>query len=143
MTPALPDILRGNFLCLAIPAPVESQGEFMTGRVGVIALLSLLAAQEAERGLPACAWENDAIANVLAEAAEVYGGQYAEVADIIAADLSLEALDRANATLRRALIALHEAVEDARDLPRHRAIVALYGEMAQARRLDLPPLPAR
>jgi hypothetical protein len=143
MTPALPDILRGNFLSLAVPTPPESQGEFMTGRVGVIALLSLLAAQEAERGHPARAWENDAIAAVLAEAAEVYGVQYAEAAEIIAADLSLETLDRANAALRRALITLHEAVEDARDLPRHRAIVALYGEMAQARRLDLPPLPAR
>jgi hypothetical protein len=143
MTPALPDILRGNFLSLAIPAPVESQGEFMTGRVGVIALLSLLAAQEAERGHPARAWENDAIATVLAEAAEIYGVQYAEAADIIATDLSLETLDRVNAALRRALIALHEAVEAALDLPRHRAIVALYGEMAQARRLDLPPLPAQ
>uniref|UniRef100_B0T038 Uncharacterized protein n=1 Tax=Caulobacter sp. (strain K31) TaxID=366602 RepID=B0T038_CAUSK len=143
MTPALPDILRGNFLCLAIPAPVESQGEFMTGRVGVIALLSLLAAQEVERGTTARVWENAAIAAVLAEAAEVYGVQYAELAETQSADLSLVALDAANAALRRGLIALHEAVEDAADLPRHRVIVALYGEMAQARRLDLPPLPAR
>ncbi len=49
MTPTLPDITcAGSFMALAIPAPVESQGEFMTGRVGVIALLSLLAAQEVE-----------------------------------------------------------------------------------------------
>jgi hypothetical protein len=143
MTPALPDILRGNFLCLAIPAPVESQGEFMTGRVGVIALLSLLAAQEVERGTTARVWENSAIAMVLIEAAETYGVQYAELAETITKDLSLEALDRANAALRRGLIALHEAVEVAGDLTRHRAIVGLYGEMAERRRLDLPPLPAR
>jgi hypothetical protein len=143
MTPALPDILRGNFMSLAIPAPAESQGEFMTGRVGVIALLSLLAAQEVERGTTARVWENQAIADVLAEAAETHGVQYAEIAAVPATGLSLEALDRANAALRRALIALHEAVETADDLPRHRAIVALYGEMAEARRLDLPPLPAR
>lgn len=143
MTPALPDILRGNFMSLAIPAPAESQGEFMTGRVGVIALLSLLAAQEVERGTTARVWENQAIADVLTEAAEVYGVQYAEVAATTAAELSLEALDRANAALRRGLIALHEAVEDAGDLGRHRTIVALYGQMAEARRLDLPPLPAR
>ena len=143
MTPALPDILRGNFMCLAIPAPPESQGEFMTGRVGVVALLSLLAAQEAERGTTARVWENDAIAAALADAAEAYGVQYAEVARIRPADLSLAALDAANAALRRGLIALHEAVEAAADLPRHRAIVALYGQMAEARRLDLPPLPAR
>ena len=143
MTPALPDILRGNFMCLAVPAPPESQGEFMTGRVGVVALLSLLAAQEVERGTTARVWENGAIAAVLAEAAEVYGVQYAEVAGITPADLSLAALDAANAALRRGLIALHEAVEEARDLPRHRAIIGLYGEMAEKRRLDLPPLPAR
>jgi hypothetical protein len=143
MTPALPDILRGNFMCLAIPAPVESQGEFMTGRVGVIALLSLLAAQEVERGTTARVWENSAIAMVLIEAADAYGVQYAEVADTITKDLSLEALDRSNAALRRGLIALHEAVEIAGDLARHRTIVGLYGEMAERRRLDLPPLPAR
>lgn len=143
MTPALPDILRGNFMCLAIPAPVESQGEFMTGRVGVIALLSLLAAQEVERGTTARVWENAAIAMVLIEAADAYGVQYAEIAETITKDLSLEALDRANAALRRGLIALHEAVEDAGDLPRHRAILGLYREMAERRRLDLPPLPAR
>ena len=143
MTPALPDILRGNFMCLAIPAPVESQGEFMTGRVGVIALLSLLAAQEVERGTTARVWENAAIAAVLADAAVAYGAQYAEVAEITAQELSPEALDRANAALRRGLIALHEAVETAGDLARHRGIVALYGQMAEQRRLDLPPLPAR
>jgi hypothetical protein len=143
MTPALPDILRGNFLCLAIPAPIESQGEFMTGRVGVIALLSLLAAQEVERGTQARAWENAAIAALLAEGAEVYGVPYAELAETTAQDLSLDALDHANAALRRGLIALHEAVEDAGDLPRHRAIVALYGQMAEQRKLELPPLPAR
>ena len=143
MTPALPDILRGNFLCLAIPGPPEQQGEFMTTRVGVIALLSLLAAQEVERGTTARVWENAAIAAVLAEAAEAYGARYAEVAETTAQDLSLEALDRANAALRRGLIALHEMVEKAGDLPRHRAIIGLYGEMAERRRLDLPPLPAR
>ena len=143
MTPALPDILRGNFLCLAVPSPPEQQGEFMATRVGVIALLSLLAAQEAERGTTARVWENAAIATVLADAAEVYGVQYAEVAQTAGKDLSLEALDRANAALRRGLIALHEAVENAGDLPRHRAILGLYGEMAERRRLDLPPLPAR
>jgi len=143
MTPTLPDILRGAFMSLAIPAPTESQGEFMTGRVGVIALLSLLAAQEVERGTTARVWENAAIATVLAEAAEAHGAHYAKVATTAATDMSLTALDAANAALRRGLIALHEAVEGAQDLPRHRAIIALYGEMAQMRRLDLPPLPAR
>jgi hypothetical protein len=143
MTPALPDILRGNFMALAIPAPVESQGEFMTGRVGVIALLSLLAAQEVERGTTARVWENGAISAVLIEASETYGVQHAEISETLTKNLSLEDLDRANAALRRGLIALHEAVETAGDLARHRMIVALYGQMAEKRRLDLPPLPSR
>ncbi|MEJ2815723.1 hypothetical protein [Caulobacter sp. CCG-8] len=143
MTPALPDILRGNFMALAIPGPPEQQGEFMTGRVGVIALLSLLAAQEVERGTQARVWENAAIAAVLAKAAETYGVQYAEIASTGPVDLSLEALDRANAALRRGLIALHEAVEAAGDLLRHKMIVGLYGQMAERRNLELPPLPAR
>lgn len=143
MTPALPDILRGNFMSLAIPGPPEQQGEFMATRVGVIALLSLLAAQEIERGTQARVWENQAIADVLAEAAEAYGVQYAELATTTAPDLSLEALDRANAALRRGLIALHEAVETAGDQARHRAIIGLYGQMAEMRKLELPPLPAR
>ena len=50
MTPSLPDILVGNFMCMADPGPPEQQGEFMAGKVGLVALLSLLAAQEAERG---------------------------------------------------------------------------------------------
>jgi hypothetical protein len=142
MTPALSDILRGNFLSLATPAPVESQGDFMTGKVAVIALLSLLAAQEAERGSQSRVWENAAIAAVLRDAAATYGQDLLAVADTAAEDLSIPALDAANATLRRGLIALHEAVEAAGDLPRHRSIIALYGQMAEARRLDLPPLPA-
>jgi len=142
MTPALSDILKGNFLSLAIPAPIESQGDFMTGKVAVIALLSLLAAQEAERGSQSRVWENAAIAAVLKDAAATYGQDLLAVAATEADDLSIAALDAANARLRWALIGLHEAVESAGDLPRHRAIIALYGQMAQARRLDLPPLPA-
>ena len=141
MTPALPDILRGAFLSLAVPVPPEQQGEFMAGRVGVIALLSLLAAQEVERGTTARVWENGAIVALLRESAGSYGARFAAAADTEAADLSLAALDRCNADLRRALIDLHEAVEAAGDLPRHRRILALYDEMAEARRLDLPPLP--
>jgi hypothetical protein len=73
MTPALSDILRGNFLSLAIPAPVESQGDFMTGKVAVIALLSLLAAQEAERGSQSRVWENAAWRSGAARSSRCWG----------------------------------------------------------------------
>ncbi|MBU4435452.1 MAG: hypothetical protein KKC14_13680 [Alphaproteobacteria bacterium] len=143
MTPSLPDILVGNFLCFAEPPPPESAGEFMAGKVGVVALLSLLAAQEAERGLSARVWENAAIRAVLTEAAQAYGAAFAEAGAGADVDVTLSALDRTNAALRRSLIALHEAVEAADDTTRDHAILRLYGAMAYARRLDMPPLPGR
>jgi len=143
MTPSLPDILVGNFLCVAEPPPPESAGEFMAGKVGVVALLSLLAAQEAERGVAARVWENAAIRAVLAEAAATHGAAFAEAGEGTDTDFALSALDRANAALRRSLIALHEAVEAAGDTVRDHAILRLYAKMADARRLDMPPLPGR
>ncbi len=139
MTPSLPDILVGNFLCMIDPPPPEQQGEFMAGKVAVVALLSLLAAQEAERGIAARVTENAAIAAVLNEAASDYTIEAAAGTD----DLSLAALDAANARLRAALIRLHEAVEARGDTARHHAILRLYARMADLRRLDMPPLPGR
>ena len=101
MTPALPDILRGNFMCLAIPAPVESQGEFMTGRVGVIALLSLLAAQEVERGTTARVWENGAISAVLGAYALAQARRNPEIGVVFPSDHTL-VLSRLQLIARRA-----------------------------------------
>jgi hypothetical protein len=139
MTPSLPDILVGNFLCMIDPPPPEQQGEFMAGKVAVVALLSLLAAQEAERGIAARVTENAAIQALLEEAA----GDYALEAVAGTDELSLAALDAANARLRQALIGLHEAVEAKGDTARHHAILRLYARMADLRRLDMPPLPGR
>ncbi|PZR34583.1 hypothetical protein [Caulobacter segnis] len=139
MTPSLPDILVGNFLCMIDPPPPEQQGEFMAGKVAVVALLSLLAAQEAERGVAARVAENAAIATLLDEASSDYGIEGVEMTD----DLSIGGLDKVNAQLRRALIGLHEAVEARGDTARHHAILRLYARMADLRRLDMPPLPGR
>ncbi len=141
MTPSLPDILVGNFMCMADPGPPEQQGEFMAGKVGLVALLSLLAAQEAERGAASRVTENALIRAALTEAAADYG---LEVAILPSTDdVTFLALDRVNAALRTALIGLHEAVEARDDTARHHAILRLYVRMADLRRLDLPPLPAR
>jgi hypothetical protein len=90
-----------------------------------MAMLAGLAAQEAERGLAARVWENGAIRALLGETGED-------------TDLSWRALDRANAELRRKLIAAHEDAEASGDTPLQRRILALYQAMAKARRLDLP-----
>lgn len=141
MTPSLPDILVGNFMCMADPGPPEQQGEFMAGKVGLVALLSLLAAQEAERGAASRVSENALIRAALSEAAADYG---LDVDGLPSTDeVIFTALDRVNAALRTALIGLHEAVEAREDTARHYTILKLYAKMADLRRLDLPPLPAR
>jgi len=141
MTPSLPDILVGNFMCMADPGPPEQQGEFMAGKVGLVALLSLLAAQEAERGAASRVTENVLIRAMLVEAAADYRLDVAALPSTD--DVTFSALDRVNAALRTSLIGLHEAVEARDDTTRHHAILRLYVKMADLRRLDLPPLPSR
>lgn len=138
MTPTISELLLGNFVCLTQPIPPEAMGDFMAARMGVVGMISLLAAQDAEKGIAARVWENAAIRAVLTKAA----GRYGPAPDLPDGELTFTALDAVNAQLRRALIALHEAVEAAKDRVLDREILDLYGQMAQARRLDLPALPA-
>ena len=142
MTPTVPELLRGNFLSLMEPPPPESMGDVLQGRIAVTGMIAMLSAQEAERGIEARTWENGAIRAVLAGAAATDGARFAEAAAGEDRDLSLSAMDRSNAALRRALIDLHIAAEQARDAGLDTAIRQLYVKMADARRLDLPPLPA-
>ena len=142
MTPTVPELLQGNFIALMEPPPPESSGDFLQSRIGVTGMISLLCAQEAERGIAARVWENGAIRDLLKRVAPTYGPAFAEAAKGEDTDLSLTALDAGNAALRRSLIALHIAVETARDAALDTEIRALYVQMAEARRLDLPPLPA-
>jgi hypothetical protein len=129
MTPALPDILTGQAVALMTPLPPEAGGDYQAGRVGILVMLASLAAQEAERGPAARAWENAAIAALLARA----GRALAEGEE----NLTWRGLDARNAELRRALIALHENAEQARDKQLQAEILALYQAMAKARRLEL------
>ena len=135
------ELLMGNFLCLIDPPPPEAMGEFMQGKVAVTAMISLLAAQEAERGIEARLWENSAIRAMLSRSALDYGERFKEASEGHDADFNLGKLDAANARLRRELIVLHEMVESRNDTKLHREIITLYVKMAEARRLDLPPLP--
>jgi hypothetical protein len=129
MTPALPDILVGQAAALATPLPPESQGEYLAGRVGLMAMLAGLAAQEADRGPAARVWENNAIAALINKAG---GGEPAT-----SNDLTWRGLDAENARLRCRLIEVHEAAEARRDAALQREILQLYVEMAAARRLSL------
>lgn len=128
MTPTLTDILTGNALALASLAEETGGAEFAGAKISVVALLSLLAAEEAERAIAVRESENAAIAELLGiEAPEV-------------PERSIMALDAANAELRRRLIAHHEAVEARGDADADRAVLVLYRRMAEGRRLVMPQL---
>jgi hypothetical protein len=112
--------------------PPEASGDYLVGRLGLVAMMSVLAAQEAERGIDTRVWENAAIRALLARAAGSADGSPA-------ADLTWSALDRENAALRRALIDVHMAAEEAGDDALNLEILRLYKEMSERRRLELPP----
>jgi hypothetical protein len=132
MTPSLPDLLMGHMIALSTPMPPEATGDYLVGRLGLLAMISILAVQEAERGVDTRVWENKAIRSILQRAG---AGAPCEPAE----DLTWSALDRENAQLRRALIAAHTSAEDRGDTALGREILGLYHEMAGRRQLVLPP----
>ena len=136
MTPTLGEILTANARVIANLAAEDGGVAYSAARLGVVALLSMLAAQEAEKGVSVRLQENGAIAALLAEAAADYPVAVGDEAG--ADDLTLTALDAANARLRCHLMTLHKAVEAAGDARRDRAILALYCDMARGRKLILP-----
>ncbi|MGI9168913.1 MAG: hypothetical protein ACR2FH_01885, partial [Caulobacteraceae bacterium] len=140
MTPSLPEILTGQAVALATPLPPEANGDYAVARAGLLAMLALFAAQEAERGVAARVWENAALRSLFARAAADYDAlldsHLSTAAPGADGDLSWSGLDRANGELRRLLIALHEAAEDRRDTALDREIRTLYQRMAHERRLE-------
>src|SRR5438105_3779149 len=140
MTPTVAELLLGCATALAAKLSAEDGGIFLAARMRAVAMLNNLAAQEALVGAKVRTWENAALRAVLAEAASKYGPAFAAAREIGDGDLSLTALDSANAELRRHLIRLHEAVEAAADYPLDRKILALYREIAQRRELELSPI---
>jgi hypothetical protein len=138
MTPNVRDVLQGVAVALATPPSADHGMAYTMGRVGMVSTLAMLAAAEADRAARDAIAENAAIRTLFA-AAGAYDadGQLAAAAKAVDADLSVPALDAANAALRRQLIGLHEQVEAAGDAGMNRQIVALYGKMAQIRRMAL------
>jgi hypothetical protein len=140
MTPNVRDVLSGVAVALARPPSPDVGPEYIAGRFGIISTLTMLAAQEAERAAGAAIRENADLRALFAEATGYdasLAGRLSKAAADADADLSLPALDAANAALRRLLIELHEQVEAAGDASADAKIVALYGRMAAGRRLTL------
>lgn len=122
MTPTTADILAGNARVIAGLAGDEQGPDFAAARLGVVAMLSLLAAQEAATGAAVRVAENADIRAVLGDE----GGDEGQDRD-----LTIAALDVVNADLRRRLIAVHERT------PNDAAILALYRRIAAGRLLEL------
>jgi hypothetical protein len=140
MTPSVVEVMRGCAAALTQPPSPDAGPEYFASRVGMISMLANLAAQEAEHAAAATAAENADIRALFAQATAhdaALGGRLAPAAQGVDADLTLSALDAANARLRRLLIELHERVEDTGDAALDRAILGLYVRMAEGRRLQL------
>jgi hypothetical protein len=140
MTPTVTELLNGCMLTLTTPPRPEDAGLFSVARLRLIALVNRLVALESADGAAVRVWENAALRALIAEAGPRHGvlpGDAAETAD---GDYSLAALDAANARLRRLVIRLHEAAEQANDIALDRKILKLYSEMARRRELHLAPV---
>ena len=139
MTPTVTELLNGCILTLMTPPRPEDAGLFSAARIRLIALVNRLVALESADGAAVRVWENTALRALIAEAGPRHGvsGDAAETSD---GDYSLAVLDAANARLRRLLIRLHEAAEQADDIELDRKILRLYGEMARRRELHLAPV---
>ena len=141
MTPSVRDVLAGVAVALARPLSPDVGPEYAAGRFGMISTLVMLAAQQAETAAGAAIAENADMRAIFASAAGAYdaglGGRLAKAAAETDTDLSVPALDAANAGLRRLLIELHQAVEAADDAASDEQITALYVRMAAVRRLEL------
>jgi hypothetical protein len=144
MTLGTPEILRGMFAALSSPPPPESAGDFMAGTVGVVALLAILTAQEAESGAATRVAENTAIRDLFSAVLNDAGPdlpnrlRQALAAAPLDDDLGLTALDTINDALRRTLIDLHEFANETGDAALQGRILALLRDAARARRIDLP-----
>jgi hypothetical protein len=140
MTPTVTELLNGCILTLMTPPRPEDAGLFSAARIRLIALVNRLVALESADGAAVRVWENTALRALIAAAGPRHGvlpGDAAETAD---GDYSLAVLDAANARLRRLVIRLHEAAEQADDIELDRKILRLYGEMARRRELHLAPV---
>jgi hypothetical protein len=138
MTPTATDLLNGCIQTLVAPPRPEDAGVFLTARMRTVALINRLVALECESGSAVRVAENAAIRLLLAQAGSKYEALAGAAATVGDGDYSTEALDAANARLRRLLIELHEAVELAGDKALDRKIIKLYREIAERRELKLP-----
>jgi hypothetical protein len=140
MTPTVTELLNGCILTLTTPPRPEDAGQFSAARFRLITLVNRLVALESADGAAVRVWENAALRALITEAGPRHDVPLGDAVEISDGDYSLAVLDAANAKLRRLVIRLHEAAEQAGDTELDRKILRLYCEMARRRELHLPPV---
>lgn len=137
------EILIGGAQALMIPPAEDAAGEYSAGMIGVVAMLCMLAAQEAEGAAAIRYAENRRMRLVFADA--VADGSAGPLGDRLAAlaagqddDLRLSALEQSGDKLRDALISLHVHAEETGARVLDLRIIQLLRHGAQARRLSIP-----
>jgi hypothetical protein len=135
MKPTAQHLLNACIMTLATPPRPEDAGVYAAARIRLVALTNKLAAMETADAAAVRVRENAALRAILAEAGPAHGISAIEADD---GDYSLATLDAANAALRRLLIRLHEAAEQAENRALDRKILKLYRDMARGRELVLP-----
>jgi hypothetical protein len=140
MTPTVREVLQGCTLAIMTPPSADAGPEYAASRYGMVAMMLGVAATEGEQAAAAAIAENAEIRGLFATLGEydaALDGRLSAAAGEGEDSLDVPTLDAANARLRRLLIEAHEKVEDADDRDANRAIVALYGRMAQLRHMAL------
>jgi hypothetical protein len=140
MTPTVTELLNGCMLTLMTPPRAEDAGLFSAARFRLTALVNRLVALESADSAAVRVWENAALRALIAEAGPRHGVSPGDAAETADGDYSLAVLDAANARLRRLVIRLHEAAEQADDTELDRKILRFYCEMAKRRELHLAPV---
>ena len=139
MTPTAPELLAGCAAALSAVPNAEDAGLYTATRLRTVATINVLVAQECATGAAVRdLGERRVTVAARRSRGEIRRCSAPSAESIDDGDLSLAALDSANARLRRLLIRLHEAVEAAADHKLDRKILALYREMARRRELRLP-----
>lgn len=137
MIPEVDGMLGSTAMRLMMNIIPSMPAGYSQSSANLSAILLILAAQQFENAAEIRVWENGEMRGLLAR-----GKDWHAAAPIVPADsLKISALNAENHALKRALIALHERVEqaegaDARALERD--ILAFLKNAADRRRLHLP-----
>ncbi len=139
----LSEVLVGNAQALMVPRAEDSAGDYSAGMAGVVAMLCVLAAQEAEGAAALRVAENREMRALFARAVEdgCAGALHAQLRHLSRErndDLRLSALDAAGDGLRGALIELHVLAEQTGLVRLEADILRLLAGFAEKRRLSIP-----